>query len=195
MKVSDMRLVHYSFALLLCALSMVRALRAQERPVSLAAGGGLLFVDKSSSTIVGSRGITAFFRLSWRRFPLILDASVQNVPRNRDIIFGPCPPPSAGACGSSPFIGPITAFTLAPAIQATQRVPVAAWLFRLGPSVSWLSGREPGSHPLAAGIRAGISVRNGRAQSGLLISADYFRLFRAGTPPKWFLPVTIGWQF
>jgi len=191
-----MRLVRFSFALPLCTLSLVGALRGQERSVSLAAGGGLLLVDKASSTIVGSRGVTAFFRLSWRRFPLILDASVQNVPRNRDIIFGPCPPPSVGPpCGSSPFLGPITAFTLAPAIQATQRVPVAAWLFRFGPSVSWLSGREPGSHPLTAGLRAGISVRNGSAQSGLLISADYFRLFRTGTPPTWFLPVTIGWQF
>jgi len=28
-----------------------------------------------------------------------------------------------------------------------------------------------------------------------LISADYFRLFRAGSTPEWFLPVTIGWQF
>jgi len=190
-----MRLVRASFALLLCALSVIGALQAQERPVSLAAGGGLLFVDKSSSTIVGSRGVTGFLRLSWRSVPLVLDASVQNVPRNRDIIFGPCPPPSVGPCGSSPFTGPITAVTLAPAIQATQRVPVAAWLFRFGPSVSWISGREPGSQPLAAGLRAGISVRTGRAQSGLLISADYFRLFRTGTPPAWFLPVTIGWQF
>jgi len=189
-----MRLVHSTFALLY-ALSVAGALQGQERPLSLAVGGGLLFVDRSSSTIVGSRGVTAFFRISWRSVPLILDASVQNVPRNRDIIFGPCPPPSVGPCGPSPFIGPITAFTLAPAIQATQRVLVAAWLFRFGPSVSWLTGREPGSQPLAAGLRAGISVRNGRAQSGLLISADYFRLFRTGTPPTWFLPVTIGWQF
>lgn len=163
-----MRLVHHTFALLLASLS------------------------KGSSTIVRSRGITAYLRLGWRRVPVILDASVQSA-RNRDIVFGPCPPPPA-ACGS-PFTGPTTALTLAPAIQATQRVPVATWLFRLGPSVSWLSDREPGSHPLAAGLRAGISVRNGRTQSGLLISADYFRLFRTGTPPQWFLPVTIGWQF
>jgi hypothetical protein len=186
-----MRLVHHSFTLLLGALSLVGALQAQQRPVSLAGGGGLLLVDKGSSTLLGSRGITAFVRLSWRRFPLVLDAAVQNVPRTTGIAWAPCPP-SPAACGS-PFSGPTTALTLAPAIQATQRVPVAAWLFRLGPSVSWLANREPGSPPLAAGLRAGVSVRNGQ-QSGLLISADYFRLFRTG-PPAWFFPLTVGWQF
>ena len=82
-----MRLVHCCLALLLCALSMVGALEAPARPVSLGAGGGVLFVDKNASTIVGSRGVTAFFWLSWRSVPLILDASVQNAPRNRDNIF------------------------------------------------------------------------------------------------------------
>jgi hypothetical protein len=186
-----MRLVHHSFTPLLGALSLVGALHAQQRPISLAAGGGLLFADNGSA-MLHSRGITGFVRLSWRRFPLILDASVHNVPRNRGIVFGPCPP-SPAACGSD-FTGPTTALTLAPAIQATQRVPVAAWLFRLGPSVSWLADRAQGSHPLAAGLRAGISVRNGQTQSGLLISVDYFRLFRS-EPPAWFFPVTIGWQF
>jgi hypothetical protein len=185
-----MRFLHYACVLLLGAWSMGGALYAQNRPVSLAAGGGLLFAD-DGSTMLHSRGITGFVRLSWRRFPLILDASVQNVPGNRGIVFGPCPP-SPAACGSD-FTGPTTALTLAPAIQATQRVPVAAWLFRLGPSVSWLADRAEGSHPLAAGVRAGVSVRNGQ-QSGLLISADYFRLFR-NEPPAWFFPITIGWQF
>ncbi len=184
-----MRLVHHSFALLLVALATVGALQAQQRPVSLAAGGGLLFMGNASSTVLRSRGITGYIRLGWRRFPLILDASVQNVSVNR-VVYGPCPP-SPAACGSS--TGPMTALTLAPAIQATQRVPVAAWLFRFGPSVTWLANRAPGSDPLAAGLRAGISVRNGQ-RSGLLISADYFRLFRAG-PPAWFFPITIGWQF
>jgi hypothetical protein len=124
---------------------------------------------------------------------LVLDASIQNVPRSTDIVSGPCPP-APTACGSG-FDGPTTALTLAPGIQATRRVPSAAWLFRLGPSVSWLADRGAGSDPLAAGFRAGISVRNGRGQTGLLISADYFRLFRGGAPPQWFLPVTVGWQF
>jgi len=186
-----MRFLHYPFVLLLGAVSMGGALYAQDRPVSLAAGGGLLFAD-DGSTMLHSRGITGFVRLSWRRFPLILDASVQNVPRNRGIVFGPCPP-SAFPCGPAPFTGPTNVLTLAPAIQATQRVPVAAWLFRFGPSVSWLADRAEGSHPVAAGVRAGVSVRNGQ-QSGLLISADYFRLFRA-EPPAWFFPITIGWQF
>ena len=185
-----MRLVHRTFALLLASIPLAGALQAQQRPVSLAAGGGLLFADQGSSTL-RSRGVAAYLRLSWRRFPLILDASLQNVSRRADFVFAPCPSPPA-ACGSA-FFGPTTALTLSPAIQATQRVPVAAWLFRLGPSVSWLADRAEGSHPLAAGVRAGVSVRNGQ-QSGLLISADYFRLFRT-EPPAWFFPITIGWQF
>jgi len=159
---------------------MVGALQAQDRPVSLAVGGGLLFADHGASTILRSKGITAYLRLSWRSIPLSLDASMQTVLRNNDILFGPCPP-SPGACGST-FVGPTTAVTLSPAIQATRRVSGAAWLFRLGPSVSWLPDREPGSDPLAPGLRAGISVRNGHGQSGLLISVDYFRLFRGGAP-------------
>src|SRR2546426_2758661 len=164
-----MRALRQTLALLLGALALPAGLQAQERAVGLAAGAGLVFADHGSGDLLRSRGFSAYLRLSWRTFPLLLDASIQNVPRNTDIIFGPCPPAPA-ACGST-FIGPTTAFTLAPAIQATQRVPVAAWLFRLGPRLSWLPDRDPGSDPLAAGRRAGISVRNARAQSGGLISA------------------------
>ncbi len=181
-----------TFTLLVGVLPMISALQAQGRPPRLAAGGGLVFADNGSSTILRDRGVSAYFRLSLRQLPLVLDVSIQRVPENTDIVSGPCPPPPA-ACGSG-FLGPTTLLTLAPAVQATLRVPSAAWLFRLGPSASWLVNREPNSDPLAAGLRAGISVRNGRADSGLLISADYFRLFRR-TPPTWFLPLTIGWQF
>jgi len=181
-----------TFILLVGVLPMISALQAQGRPPRLAAGGGLVFADNGSSTILRDRGVSAYFRLSLRQLPLVLDVSIQRVPENTDIVSGPCPPPPA-ACGSG-FLGPTTLLTLAPAVQATLRVPSAAWLFRLGPSASWLVNREPNSDPLAAGLRAGISVRNGRADSGLLISADYFRLFRR-TPPTWFLPLTIGWQF
>jgi len=181
-----------TFILLVGVLPMISALQAQGRPPRLAAGGGLVFADNGSSTILRDQGVSAYFRLSLRQLPLVLDVSIQRVPENTDIVSGPCPPPPA-ACGSG-FLGPTTLLTLAPAVQATLRVPSAAWLFRLGPSASWLVDREPNSDPLAAGLRAGISVRNGRADSGLLISADYFRLFRR-TPPTWFLPLTIGWQF
>ena len=188
-----MRAVLCTFRLLVGALPVVRALQAQDRPVSLAVGAGLLFADHGASTILRSKGIAAYLHLNLRGVPLLLDASMLTVLRNNDIVFGPCPP-SPGACGST-FVGPTTAVTLSPAIQATRSVPGAAWLFRFGPSVSWLPDREPGSDPLAPGLRAGISVRNGHRQSGLLISVDYFRLFRARTPPTWFIPVTIGWQF
>ena len=188
-----MRAARCTFRLLVGTLPMVGALQAQHRPVSLAAGAGLLFADHGAATILRSKGVTAYLRLSLRSVPLLLDASILTVLRNNDVLFGPCPPPP-GACGST-FVGPTTALTLSPAIQATQRVPGAAWLFRVGPSVSWLPDRAQGSDPLAPGLRAGISIRNGHGQSGLLISVDYFRLYRAGTPPTWFIPVTIGWQF
>ena len=189
----NMRVLRQSLALFLGALALPSGLQTQERPVHLAAGAGLLFADQGTGDLLRSRGFSAFLRFSWRTFPLLLDASIQSVPQAASPVFAPCPSPPA-ACGSA-FYGPTTALILAPAIQATQRVPSATWLFRLGPSMSWFSGRRPGSDPLAAGLRAGISVRNGRMQSGLLISADYFRVFRAGSPPEWFLPVTIGWQF
>jgi hypothetical protein len=172
---------------------MLGGARAQERPIRVAAGAGLLFADNGSDYLRRSRGISAYLRFSWRTFPLQLDASIQSVPAITGIVTAPCPSPP-NQCGNG-FTGATTALILAPAIQATRRVPSAAWLFRLGPSVSWLADRDPGSDPLAAGLRTGISVLNGRGQSGLLISADYFRLFRGGTPPQWFLPVTVGWQF
>ena len=190
---TDMRAVRCSFRLLVGALPMVSALQAQHRPVSLAAGAGLLFADHGASTILRSKGIAAYLRVDLPHVPLLLDASIVTVLRNNDIVFGPCPPAPA-AC-SSTFVGPTTALTVSPSIQATERVPGAAWLFRFGPSVSWLPDRAPGSDPLAPGLRVGISVRHGHGVSGLLMSVDYFRLFRAGTPPTWFIPVTIGWQF
>ena len=189
----DMRARRQTLALLLGALALPAGLQAQERPLSVAAGAGLVFADHGSDDRLGSRGFSAYLLLSWRTFPLLLDASIHTMPQTTSPVFAPCLSPPA-ACGSA-FYGPTTALILAPAIQATQRVPVAAWLFRLGPSVSWFPDREPGSDPLAAGFRVGIGVRNGRAQSGFLISADYFRLFRAGSAPEWLFPVTIGWQF
>jgi len=188
-----MRALGQTLALVLGGFALPAGLQAQERPVGVAAGAGLVFADHGSDDLLRSRGFSAYLRFSWRTFPLLLDASIQTVPQTTGLVFAPCPSPPAG-CGSA-FYGPTTAVILAPAIQATQRVPAAAWLFRFGPSVSWFPDRAPGFDPLAVGLRAGISVRNGRAQSGLLISADYFRLFRAGSPPEWFLPVTIGWQF
>jgi len=189
----DMRALRPTLALFLGALALPAGLRAQERPVHVAAGAGLLFADQGSGDLLRSRGFSAYLRFSWGTFPLLLDASIQSVPQAPSPVFAPCPSPPA-ACRSA-FYGPTTALILAPAIQLTQRVPVATWLFRFGPSMSWFPDREPGSDPVAAGLRAGISVRNGRAQSGLLIAADYFRVFRAGTSPRWLLPVTIGWQF
>ena len=167
------------------------SLQAQQPPpLKFAMGGGLLFADAGQSTFLRSRGTDAFLRIGWRRLPLILDASIQHVPAS-DILFGPCPLPG---CATT-FTGPTTVLTLAPAIQGTVRVPPGSWLFHLGPSLHWLVDRQSGSDPIVPGLRAGVGFHVGQRQSGLLISGDYLRLFRGGTAPNWFLPVTIGWQF
>ena len=185
-----MRTTLLSLALLLSvSLGAGRLLAQQSR---LAAGAGLLVADKGPSGLLRSRGVTAFVRITPPRLPLILELSLQHVPQTRDILFSPCLPP--GTCGST-FLGPTTALTFAPALQASQRVPNATWLLRLGPAFHWLLDRESTSGPIAAGARAGVSVRSGRGRSGLLVSADYFRAFRGSHFPRWFLPLTVGWQF
>ena len=180
---------------LLVTLAMIPAspLAAQHRAPSLAIGAGVLFADDGNSAYLDSRGISAFVRLGWSSVPLVLEASVESVPQNNDILFAPCLPPPA-VC-AAPFVGPSTALTFAPALQTTARAPVASWLFRFGPSLSWLVDRQPASDPLAIGWRAGTSVRTGHTNSGFLLSLDYYHLFRKGMAPDWFLPITIGWQF
>ena len=167
------------------------SLQAQQPPpLEFALGGGLLFADAGHSSYLRSRGTVAFLRISASRLPVILDASMQYVPAS-EIIFS-CPP--FGPCGPN-FAGPTTVLTLTPALQGTLRVPPGSWLFHLGPSVHWLLDRQSGSNAIAAGLRTGIGFHAGQRRSGLLISADYIRLFRGGTAPDWFLPITIGWQF
>lgn len=187
-----MRAAPCHFLVLLAAIPL-GALAAQHRAASVAIGGGVLFADDGNSGYLNSRGISAFFRFNWPTAPLVMEASVQSVPRNTDILFAPCMPPPA-TCPAV-FLGPSTAVTLAPALQATTRAPTAAWLFRVGPSLSWLVDREPASDPLAIGWRAGTSVRTGHSKSGFLVSLDYYHLFRRGVAPDWFLPITVGWQF
>ena len=164
-------------------------LQGQAPPTHPAAGAGLLVADRGPSTYLNRLGPTAFLRLAWPRRPLLLEISMQHVGHG-DIAVEPCLPP----CTSTP-VASLTALTLAPAAQLTWRWPRAAWLFRFGPSFHWLLEHEVGSDAMAAGLRAGISARRGQTESGLLLSADYFRLFRSGSAPRRFVPVTLGWQF
>ena len=184
-----MRLLESSLALVLIASPRAHPLRAQSSASGIAAGVGILAADGRNA--LNGLGVAGYLRKSWTAHPLLLEVSIQYVPRNSDIVFGPCPPP---ACVSS-FLGPSSVLTFAPAIQATERVPVAAWLFRIGPSLHWLPNRDPASDPLALGLHAGVGLRMGRTESGFLLSADYYRVFRGRIAPNWFLPLTLGWQF
>ena len=181
-----------SLALMLTALAAT-PLAGQRRAPSVAIGGGILFADNGDGSSLNSRGFSAFLRLGLPALPFVVETSFESVPRNTDIVFAPCLPPPA-QCPAT-FLGPNTALTLAPALQLVQHAPSAAWQFRLGPSVSWLTDREPGSHPLALGWRGGTSIRAGHKDSGFLVSVDYYHLFRRGLAPDWFLPITVGWEF
>lgn len=179
-----------SIAGLLALAGPIEAQRS--RPIDFAIGGGPLVADNGVSNTLASRGVTAFLRLSGAHFgPVIFDVAIQHVPHNNDIVTGPCPAPPA-ACGSSDVT---TALTLAPAVQGAARVSPGTWLFEFGPSVHWLVERDAGSEAVVFGLRGGLGFRVGPHASGLLLSVDYFRLFRSGTPPQWFLPFTLGWQF
>jgi len=157
--------------------------------VDVSVGAGLTATDHGP----GGAGISAYVRLGLARLPLLLDASLMNAPGGTPVATVECP----GGCGpgSLPYAGPTTALALSPAFQFTQGGPKASLLYRLGPSVSWLPDREPGSAGVAAGYRVGVSLRLGERYTGLLISGDYYRLLRGGTAPRWFLPITVGWQF
>lgn len=187
-----MRPLHCWLALMLVTL-VASPLAGQRRAPSVAIGGGILFADNGDGSYLNSRGFSAFVRLGLPTLPIAVETSFERVPRNTDIVFAPCMPPPA-QCPAT-FLGPSTALTLAPALQPTLHAPSASWLFRLGPSVSWLVDREPGSQPLAIGWRAGTSVRAGHRDSGFLVSVDYYHLFRRGTAPDWLLPISVGWGF
>ena len=183
-----MRMSRRGLALLL-TIAPPGLVQGQVPPLHFAAGAGLLVADRGSYNYLNRLGGTAFVRIALPRRPLLLEISMQHVSQNGNIAIEPCVSP----CTSG--LVPSTALTLAPAAQVTWRWPRAAWLFRFGPSFHWLLERESGSNALAGGFRAGISARRGQTQSGLLLSADYFHLFRGGSAPRWFLPVTLGWEF
>ena len=173
----------------------IGALQAQAKPITATIGAGLLFADNGAQDLLSSRGATGFVRVNWRSAPLMLEAAIQHVPRNDDIVFIAACPPAPVSCTQA-FIGPTTAITFAPALQFAERETRPSGvmvLVRVGPSLSWRVRRQDGSEPLAVGARAGMSVRLGT--DGVLLSADIFRLFNAGSSPGWYLPITLGIEF
>jgi hypothetical protein len=123
----------------------------------------------------------------------LLDVSYLNVPAAPPILL-PCPQ-FATSCGGG-FTGPVSALTLSPAVQTAESKSAAELQYRIGPSVSWLPDRQPGTSGAALGARAGVSLVLKFWQGGpaLVASADYFRMFRGGLAPQWFVPVAFGLQ-
>jgi len=160
----------------------------------LALGAGMSFADHGAAWL-GGKGFTSYLRMNWgngRTFSLVNDLwfiSVPDLPQETP----PCPGPQ---CGPAVFTSnETTALVLTPALVARQGYEKAALLYRLGPTASWFANRTTGTPALAAGVQAGLSVLTTRRQNGMLISIDYMRTFRGSAHPRWFVPITVGWQF
>ena len=143
---------------------------------------------------LGGRGFASYLRMSWgrgRSFSLANDLWFISIP---DVPFEtpPCPGP---ACGPVVTNYQTTALVLAPALVARQGYEKSSLLYRLGPTASWFVDRIDGTPAVAGGVQAGFSVLTTRRQNGMLISIDYLRMFRGGAHPRWFVPITVGWQF
>ncbi len=190
-----MRFGPLSRLVLLLLVLPIGTLHAQAKPITATLGAGVLFADNGDHDLLSSRGATGFVRVNWSSSPLMLEAAIQYVPRNDDIVFIAACPPAPASCAPA-FIGPTTAITFAPALQFAERETRPSGvtvLVRVGPSLSWHVRRQDGSEPLAVGARAGMSVRLGT--DGVLLSADIFRLFNAESLPGWYLPITLGIEF
>ena len=175
-------------------LALASSLEAQRsRPIGFAIGGGLLVADNGVYNTLASRGPTAFLRLGGAHIgvPVIFEIAIHHVPHNDVIVAAQCPSPPA-ACGSS---NNTTALTIAAAVQGAAHVSPGTWLFQFGPSAHWMVERNAGTDAVVLGLRGGLGFRVGPHATGLLLSADYFRLFRGGIAPQWFFPITLGWQF
>lgn len=164
--------------------------QAPARAFVFSAGGGLALADHSS------QGEGAFIRVASGHLPVVMDLAIQTTPGRLPIVYiVPCTMPG---CTGAPaqYTGPVTALTLAPSLQLTDAHQGGALLYRVGPAVSWLPDRAPSDAAFQAGVRGGVTLRLNFGTGGLLLAGDYVRMFRNGsTGPRWFLPITLGWQF
>lgn len=185
-----------SLVTLLAVLTLPSVGHTQTRPLTLSFGAGPSFNDHRNTSL-GAQGFSAFVRVSSQRLPLLLDVSYISVPKSPiAFVAYPCPSFAPTCGGSGGFTGPVSALTLSPAVQTIERNSWSAMQYRLGPSVSWLPERQQGTDAAALGARVGASfLLRFRDGPGLMISADYLRMFRGGEAPQWFVPVTLGLQF
>lgn len=180
--------------LLMTGISAPRLTGQNGRAIHPAVGLGPLVSDDVHGAL-GRTGFAAYGRLTWwttRGVSLLVDAWLHSVPTNHDIVAAPCPPSTP--CGPS-FAGGTTALVLAPALQARERYERVALLYRIGLSVAWFAHHAPSTDAAALGVRGGFSVFTSDRASGVLLSVDYVRMLRDTGGPRWFLPITIGWQF
>lgn len=188
---------HGMFALALVAAAVAPvAGHAQIRPFAVSFGAGPAFNDHQN-TMLGSRGFSAFVRVTSMRSPFLMDISYVSLPQSDNIVYAlPCPPFATSCGGGNQFLGPVSALTLSPAVETVERNSWSAMQYRIGPSVSWLPDRQPGTSAAALGARAGVSlIVKVSSGPGLMVSVDYLRMFRGGQTPQWFVPVTLGLQF
>lgn len=181
--------------LLVAGINAPRLASQHRRAIHPAVGLGRLVADDVHGAL-GHAGFAAYGRLTWwaaSGVSLLVDGWFHSVSVNHDIVTAPCPP--ATPCGSPSFSGGTTALVLAPALQAREGYERVALLYRLGPSVAWFAHHAPSTDAAAVGVRGGFSVLTSRGASGVLLSVDYLRVFRNHAGPRWFLPITIGWQF
>lgn len=183
---------HASFVFAILATSTVPvASNAQGPALAVALGAGRAYTDHRNTSLQ-DQGFSAFVRVTSMRAPFLLDVSYVHVPQ-APIVAYPCPS-FAPSCGSNQFVGPVSALTLSPAAQMIEHNSWSAMTWRVGPTVSWLPDRQAGTSGAALGARAGASFLVKWGGPALVLSADYFRMFRGGQAPQWFVPITFGLQ-
>ncbi len=181
-----------SWAGLLLVFGVLQPVRLDAQHLAL--GAGMSFADRGANELLGGRGFTWYGRISWRSgrsFSLVNDFWVISIP-DVPIETPPCPGPQ---CAPTFTSNQTTVLVLAPALVARQGYEKASLLYRLGPTASWFANRPTGTPALAGGVQAGLSILTTRRQNGMLLSIDYLRMFRGDAHPRWFVPITVGWQF
>ncbi len=179
-------------ALAIAMLLSHASLGAQSRAIHVAVGLGPFLGDQADGAL-SKTGFSSYLRGTFRAergFAPSFELWFVRQPTG-SFETPPCPP--AGPCGGGPSV--TTALVLGPILQASEHYERVTLVYRLGPTADWLVERAPGTSALVAGALAGLTIRTSRGAAGLLLSIDYLRAFRGAERPRWFLPITVGWQF
>lgn len=179
-------------ALATAVLLSQASLGAQSRAIDVAVGLGPFLGDQADGTLAQT-GFTSYLRATFRAERTFASSLDFWYLHQSTVSFETAPCPPAGPCGGGPSV--TTALVLGPTLQASEHYERVTLVYRLGPTADWLVERAPGTRALVAGALAGLTIRTSRGAAGLLLSIDYLRAFRGAERPRWFLPITAGWQF